>query len=120
MNESTNENNLHFENEGVVYEEKPVQEWSFDEWKLVYPEGVPDNDPKQNEKADLMRQARQSAMDKGTIDKPKMPIYIIGPDGEIVSEADFKKMTPGQRRTYTVGRTCDHYEHDVPGMSDSH
>lgn len=120
MTEPNTEITPHFENKGIVYEEKPAQAWNFDEWKLVYPEGVPETDPKQKEKADLMRQARQKAMDVGEIDKPKMPIYIIGPDGEIISEKDYQNLSAGERRRYMVGRTCDHYEHDVPGLSDWH
>lgn len=94
---------------------KPMDEWTWEEWRVMYPEGVPDDDPKQEEKAEMMRSARKSAMGV-----PEMPIFIIGPDGEIVAKEDFDKMTAGQRRTYTVGRTCDHYEHGVPGMSDDH
>lgn len=94
---------------------KPMKDWTFEEWKLMYPEGVPDEDPKQEQKAELMRAAR-----KASVGVQEQPVFIIGPDGEVVSKEDFDKMPAGMRRTYTVGRTCDHYEHDVPGMSDYH
>lgn len=94
---------------------KPQEEWNWVEWITMYPEGIPEDDPKIKEKAELMREARKQEI--GTVPSQ---MFIIGPDGEIVSKSDFDKMSAGDRRLYTVGRTCDHFEHDVPGMSDFH
>lgn len=107
---------LTHELDGVpVIEPKPQSEWTYEEWIALYPEGIPEDDPNLDEKAAMMRGAR--AKERG---KSVAKLYIIGPDGEVVSKEDFDKMSAGEKRMYTVGRTCSHFEHDVPGMSDFH
>ncbi|MBU1200310.1 hypothetical protein KJ953_02105 [Patescibacteria group bacterium] len=45
---------------------------------------------------------------------------LIYPDGrvKILKPGEFKKMSPAKRREAAVGRTCSHYNSDVPGMDD--